>query len=554
MMKNKLVSLGMTLVLAAGCLLMPACSKNNESDDDTAGKTTIKVGTYDGGVGMDWLNAAAKRFEEKYKDVSFEEGKTGVSIKVTDSKGGDMLLNSSLDRDVYFTESIDYYTMVQAGKLADISDVVTGDLSTYGESGTIAAKLDSAMSDFLTAKGGKYYAVPFYDGFHGFIYDADMFASQGWYFDESGNFTKTNKSKGMDGIAGTSDDGLPKTYAQFATLMKKIVADGVTPITYSTESMTYFISLLASYWADYEGKEKMQINWSFSGTTDIVSSFDSNGNPVIETLSITDENINELQKQPGKYYALKFLKEVVFGDTKNYASASDFKAAQMQLIQSCLDGDMQDNPAALLVDGCWWENEAELAGTFELVSSYDPSYSEGSDYKKQRNFAFMPIPMADDTETTLNAGGKNENGTHKRTLVSANDSFCFVNAGTTGAKLSVAKEFVKFVHTDSELAAFTVTTSMTRPFSYTVSEAQKSEMSPFGKSVVDLKENSDIVYPYSNNATYVAKSASYLLGQWAWKSNVKGKEALNPFSFFRDNASVTAKEYFEGLYTAQNAI
>lgn len=548
MIKRRLIAFSLSVVCVFGCVFMPACTHDNDSDKEAEGKTSITVGTYDGGVGMEWLESAAKRFEEKYKDKSFEDGKTGVYVKVTDSKGGDMLLNTSLDRDVYLTESVDYYTMLQAGKIADITDVVTGSLSEYGESGTIASKLDSAMSDFLTAKDGRYYAIPFYDGFVGFVYDIDMFNTKGWYFDESGNFTKTNKSKGIDGIEGTSDDGLPKTYEQFGKLLTKIRTDGVTPIAYSAESMSYFIQLLSSYWADYEGKEKMHRNWSFTGDTDIISSFDASGNPVIGTLILTNDNINELQKQPGKYYTLKFLKDVVFSNAKNYVSASDFKAAQLQLIQSCIDGDMQDNPVALLVDGAWWENEADISGTYETVQLLDPSYTGGS-YRKQRNFAFMPIPMVDDTSTTLNSGSQNENGTHKQTLLSANDSFCFVNNGSTGAKLTVAKEFVKFLHTDAELTAFTMTTSMTRPLNYTVSDSQ-NEMSSFGKSMIEIKQSSDVVYPYSNNATYVANSSSYILGQWAWKANVNGKDTLNPFQFFRDNSSATARDYFEGLYSA----
>ena len=549
-MKKRWISclLALGMVAASG---LAACGGGKKDDGDVAGMTTIRVGTYNGGLGMDWLRDAAARFEEKYKDKSFKDGETGVAVKVVESQAGDMLASRSLDRDVYLTEAVDYYYLQTQGKLADISDVATTSLSAYGEEKTIASKLDGALNDFLTAKDGKYYAIPFYEGFYGFIYDADMFEANGWFFDEAGSFTSKNKSKGIDGKEGTYDDGLPKTYAQFKKLIDEIRKDSVTPFVYSTESMVYFINTLANYWADYEGKEKMQRNWSLEGDINVVSGFDSEGNPTVESKTITSADMRELQKQPGKFHALKFLKEVIMSNGQNYVSATDFKAAQLQLIQSCLDGENQEGAVAMIIDGSWFENEAELSQTFELVAGLDMREDiGGKDYKKTRKLAFMPIPMVDESETTMNSGSKNADGSHRQTLVSANDSFCFINAGTTGAKLEVSKEFLKFLHTDAELGKFTERTSITRPYTYTLADSAKEGMSYFGKTLMEMKESSDIVYPYSSNSTYVANSAQFLLGTWGWRSKVGDSTAINPFSHFRANSGTTARTYFEGLYAA----
>lgn len=544
-------------LLATGMLLscgLTACG-GSSGNGDVEGKTTIRVATYPGGLGLDWLRDAAARFEDKYKNESFEEGKTGVAVKVEESQAGDMLASRSLDKDVYLTESVDYYYMQGQGKFADISDVVTDILSAYDEDASIEDKLDGAMKNFLTAKDGNYYAIPFYEGFYGFIYDADMFELNGWFFDESGNFTKKNKSTGIDGKAGTYDDGLPKTYEQFGQLIDEIRGDGVTPFVYSSETMVYFVNALANYWADYEGKEKMQRNWSLDGEIDIVTSFDGD-KPVTEkvALNVTKEdsgNLLDLQKQPGKYYALKFLKEIVMGNGGNYVSATDFKAAQYQLIQSCLDGEMQPEPVAMIIDGSWFENEAQEAGTFEQAAQDDfRDDIIGKDYKKTRKLAFMPIPMVDESEETLNSGSKTEDGKHKQTLYSANDSFCFINAGTTGAKLEVSKEFLKFVHTDVELSKFTQRTSITRPYTYTITEEEKEAMSYFGQTLMEMKTASDIVYPYSNHPFYVANSSSFLLGVWGWRSRLDGTSAINPFNYFRANPKTTVRAYFEGLHAA----
>ena len=557
-MKKRFLTSALSLLLATSCFSMVACGGGETSSSgtgdqgggDVAGKTSIRVATYDGGVGLDWLKDAAKRFEEKYASKSFESGKTGVSVSVSASKTGDMLANTSLDKDVYLTEVVDYYLLQSKGKIADISDVVTGSLSEYNESGTIEGKLDGALKDFLTAKDGKYYGLPFYDGIYGFVYDVDMFEGMGWFFDESGNFTSTNKSKGMDGVAGTYDDGMPQTYAQFTKLVDKIRGDNVTPFVYAAESQVYFTTVLANYWADYEGKEDMQKNWTHSGSIEVINSFNGN-TPVTETVELSNSNINDLQKQAGKYYALKFLQDVVLSNGQNRKEATGgFKAAQAQLIMSYLDGQKQQNPVAMVIDGAWFENEADLEETFETAKVLDASYDGTSDYKKTRKFAFMPIPMADDSAATLAAGSKNANGTHKQTLVSCNDSFCFVNAATTGSKLDVAKEFVKFLHTDAELSSFTAKTSITRPLTYEVSAADKANMSYFGKSLMEMKQASDIVYPYSNSTSYITESSKYMLGQWAWKAKVSGDNPVNPFLYMTTNAGTTAKAYFEGLYAA----
>ena len=547
-MKKRWLSCALALTMSSS-LFVAGCNNEKNNDGDVEGKTTIRVATYNGGLGLDWLRDAALRFEKAYENKSFEDGKTGVAVKVVESERGDRLENKALDRDVYLTELVDYYHLQSQGKLANISDVATDELIDYGENISIADKLDGAMKDFLTGKDGEYYAIPFYEGFYGFIYDVDMFELKGWFFDDEGGFTKKNKSKGLDGVAGTYDDGMPTTYAQFKTLIDKIRGNGVTPFVYSAETLDYFVFHLASVWADYEGKARMQSNWSMSGDIDVISSFDGNGKPITETIALTDQTIVEAQKQPGKYYALQYTKDVLMSNGSNYVSASDFKAAQLQLIQSCLDSEMQPEAVAMIIDGSWFENEAQEAGTYDLVASLDfRDDIIGEDYKKTRRFAFMPIPMVDESSETLAHGAKNENGTHKQTLFSAGNSFCFISAGTSGAKLDVSKEFLKFLHTNEELSNFTERTSITRPYQCTIDAEAYEDMSYFGKALVEMKEASDIVYPYSNNPAYVANSKRYEIGTIGWRASVGGISTFSPFTFFRANPNTSARAYFEGLY------
>ena len=64
-------------------LILSAC--NSKLFIDTGNKinkdkTQLHVHNFDGGVGTEWLEKDIARFEEKYKNTSFEEGKTGVQI------------------------------------------------------------------------------------------------------------------------------------------------------------------------------------------------------------------------------------------------------------------------------------------------------------------------------------------------------------------------------------------------------------------------------------------------------------------------------------------
>lgn len=539
------------ILLCGSCFtaLCTGCGGSGGTSE-VEGKTTISVATYNGGVGKDWLEDAARAFERDFSEKSFEEGKTGVAVLVEYCDGGDMLEEQALNKNLYLTEVFDYYTFVNKNSLADITDVVTSSLEDVGESGkTIEGKLDSSFREFLTAKDGNYYAIPFYEGFMGFIYDVDMFASKGYFFDKEGNFTgdEKNLSAGLDGVQGTWDDGMPETYSQFEKLVEKIRNDsGITPFIYGSDAVGYFYKALTNWWSDYEGKEKMLMNWNFTGTFDRITGF--NGSvPVIDQYTFGSGNIatevRELQKQPGKYYALKFLKEIVCGNGNNYKSFQ-YLAAQEAFIAGQVDS---NNSYAMLLDGSWWENEADLYGAFTSVSYDDFNYNPADgEYKTTRRFAFMPIPMTDETAAATAASGE----THKQTLYSGNDAFCFISANTQGAKLEVAKLFLKYLHTDAQMSAFTAKTSITRSLNYEVSESDYEKMTYFGKSVMEMKRASDIVYPYSANDYYLRNSSAFVLERWGWRSNVGGGTAENPFVEFVQNSSVGAIDYFNGLYLA----
>ena len=73
---KKYVGLLLALMLCGSAV---GCGGNGDNGGfkEVEGKTNIRVATYNGGVGKQWLEDAARAFETKFAGESFEEGKTG---------------------------------------------------------------------------------------------------------------------------------------------------------------------------------------------------------------------------------------------------------------------------------------------------------------------------------------------------------------------------------------------------------------------------------------------------------------------------------------------
>ena len=136
-------------------------------------------------------------------------------------------------------------------------------------------------------------------------------------------------------------------------------------------------------------------------------------------------------------------------------------------------------------------------------------------------------------------------------MFSSNSSFGFINKSCSNMEL--AKEFMRFLHTDSEMSKFSATTSISRSLNYTVNEADKLHATHFGKSLIEMRANSKVVYPYSSLDLFIDNSSSFTEQLWYLTSTVNGKAFNNPFSAFKDGTA-TAAQYFNGLYTYQKGV
>lgn len=520
------------------------------SEDNDPTKAHLYVNTYSGGFGSQWLEAAASRFESQYAEHSFIEGTSGVKVHINAHKSAGSAILEAMDvqtDDVFFNEQGFYYSAATSGKLLDISDIVKENLSEkYGEDKTILSKYTSTQREFFTVDG-KVYGIPHYSGYFGISYDIDLFESKNFYYaDEPTTSTglisnKTQKrSKGPDGIYNTEDDGLPTTYDELFALCDVMVKRGVTPFCYGGQVRgDYLNSFLSALYIDAEGYEQGMLNFDFGGTpaTRLVKSLETDDSGKIlsveyeDATAIDNSNGYMLMKQAGRAYALSFLNRLTsnidYYDQNTAKETTTHTAAQLAYLQSSLEG----RPIAFLLDGIYWENEAQTSGAYDqLVGAYGEKASS-----QNRNFGWMPLPKP---EKDWPAGAN---------LYDYLYTFAFINANIAENKIDLAKSFLQFCYTDKSLVEFTVLTNTPKALSYEIEKSALDKMTTFGRSIISLKnkETTKVVYPYSLNDMYLNNQSGLNL-QDSWRALVDGKSKTYAVDAFKKDA-FNAKDYFTGL-------
>ncbi|MCQ2742046.1 MAG: extracellular solute-binding protein [Bacilli bacterium] len=553
------------LILSLAALPVLATSLTGCGGGGDSTKTQISVFNYNGGFGSDWLNGVKERFEAKFAETSFEEGKTGVEIQINPLKTSYSSQEIALgDFDVYFHEHSFYDELRSVNAIADISDIVT-ETSEF-DNKTIASKLSKSQEDFLgvTEGGSKhYYALPHYMGGSGLIYNIELFDKYGLYFidrngepypaDESLNFignypdpTVLKKSTGPDGYFDTEDDGLPATYQEFFMLCRQIVQKQAIPLVWNGyRNYNYTNAFINALVTQAEGSEKMMLNYALNGTDDdlVKTSATEPDDGVVPVSSLESVVIEDsvagranVQRQVGKYYALDFFSTIVKNSSdwtngSGYNNGYTHTAAQQDFIWGSKASGAKD--IAMLVEGVWAMNEGKSCFT-------DMEARFGSEYGiNKRNFGWMNLPRPN--QSYVDAHIKNTISDNLSTL-------CFASSKLKNGKLQAAKKFIQFVNSDNELVAYTKSTNTMKALKYTMTPEELNELSPFGRSLHNYvqSENTDIIFPYSHAATYAASPDSFTEPN-AYRAKVGTTTYAFPINAFHSNSPVTAWNYFKGL-------
>ena len=559
------------MFLLTACMILPFAACGESTGEDPT-KTTLYISNFNGGVGSDWLEAAEKEFETMYADVSFQEGRTGVDIRILKNKENGLSLINDLAKktgEVFFTEQVNYYDFVREGLFEEITDIMTepnvskktdaNGNPLFSETESIESKLPDVIANYYKTDDNKYYALPFYETYPGLTYDIDLFEEKGFYFDASGNiigqkgtvqplegkFIKATGQEvelgtGPDGVSKTQDDGLPAVYEDFYDLcdfMEKRAS--VTPML-SCNLVNYTDYFATALYVDAEGYDEMMLNYTLSGESDTIVDFNSDGTvklnadgtPVtLKDVPIDYESGKELYKQAGRYYAMEFFDTILNEEywSKDYISTGYLEAQDNYLISR-----PSGEPIAMLIESTWWMHEAD--GTFkDIAARISDVYS-----RENRKLGFMPLPKPN--ETMLG----------KHTVLANNDTAVFIRSGLSEEKKALAKEFLAYFYTDNNLRNFTVTTGLPIAVEYEMGDAM-DELNMFSRYIMELHQTEKaVVYPFYKNPLRMSDSMYFNITNGYWSSTVDGNTVNNPAEQISQKG-VSGKTYFEGLYRNYSA-
>lgn len=496
--------------------------------------TQLYVGNFNGGYGHAWVDEAAKRFEEKFATTSFEEGKEGVQVWIVNGKdefkGWNFYTSiSGRSEDLYIGGEA-RQEIIDGKLILSLNDILDEPLTEFGETKTIREKLSPYYKESrkLDDTSTECLFLPYAEAYYGTIsYDVDLFEEKQLFIKEGGGWTGAdNKSVGQDGVAGTYDDGLPSNETEFFELLDRCYIRGVIPMTWTGQYTSYTTAWALNLFMNYDDGVAQKIHNTGYGSYQ----FAGDSEPTV----FNGYDFYKIAKHPGKLAALEQVYKLV--KNPNYYSSEAYKTTQshIEAQDEFVSSVIADRRVAMIIEGTWWENEAE--DTFNRLEKYGP-YG-----RYDRRFGVMP---------TFHISG----GTATMNTYMASNMTMFVNANTEHEELS--KLFIKYLCTDEIRELFTKVTGCPSPFDYTIGDDTYNSLSHYGKQLWEIHENKTgknnfMTEDRTLNPAYLENNSGH---PYHFHSNVLDTKSLvgaesAPFTFFKyDTTGKTAKQYYDGIIT-----
>lgn len=483
---TKIVTAGLAVALGLSAAGLTGCNKEADPSDTMS---ILNIRVYNGGLGRDWLDAVAADFMDTFKDVSFEEGKTGVYIEVTADKQLESatLMATGADRnDIFYTADHDLYDYINLNVPMDITDIVTepvydadgnltlnatGDgwatqttslydrmLPYFQDAYNVAEKYPDAAHD-----GRLFYGVPFEDSISGFVLDYDLYAE-----------LVTRYRLEMTGYKYSGDEvAMPGTWDEFFALLDQIRTSNNQEYSSFIYAMDYYTSpIQTAILADVEGDAFMEMLNRYEGSYD----FGAGEVPLDST------NMYEILKADGYRKAVE-VGVKLFSSTQSGVNHYDqqimqgvsFGGAQQSFVMSKASTSGKQRILSIL-EGDWWENEARAS--FNSMGNLNPADGYG-----QRNFRMMPIPHFTDEEV---AAGK----PYKFGGFSSGYPAVVNRLTVEGdpVKEKLVRLWLQFQHSRESLKTFTTHSGSSLAYDYDLTEAELEALTPFARSIVEVHQ------------------------------------------------------------------
>ena len=374
------------------------------------GPSYFFIATTNSGKDSDGIYELARRFEEKFKDYSFAEGKKGVIVDI-EAKG--LVDVTSMAQEVYHAYINPYSvsnTMIGSGEFLNVDEFYK--ITIPGEDKTIEDKIPENYRPKLqgtSAKWGSgYYFAPGVSYLGGISYDKYLFDTEGYYFtspiadagettlfwsdtlqkefkmafnvsedyetaiDSPRDWSTWNSNKylscGPDGVYGTYDDGMPSSLEELIVLCERINDDGIYPFCVSGRYPKNHFYSEEGLINSLLGPKNMYTMKTFeSEAFEIVTGYQDNtelwgmsGEPVPKTATV---EINEYSGyyttwSTARYYSTAFWKLAAKNKWHyNSDSSEGAIAAQADFISSGYD--KNDPNVAMMIETSCWINESQ---------------------------------------------------------------------------------------------------------------------------------------------------------------------------------------------------
>ena len=483
---TKIVTAGLAVALCLSAAGLTGCNKEADPSDTMS---ILNIHVYNGGLGRDWLDAVAADFMDTFKDVSFEEGKTGVYIEVTADKQLESatLMATGADRnDIFYTADHDLYDYINLNVPMDITDIVTepvydadgnltlnatGDgwatqttslydrmLPYFQDAYNVAEKYPDAAHD-----GRLFYGVPFEDSISGFVLDYDLYAE-----------LVTRYRLEMTGYKYSGDEvAMPGTWDEFFALLDQIRTSNNQEYSSFIYAMDYYTSpIQTAILADVEGDAFMEMLNRYEGSYDFGEG----------EVTLGSTNMYEILKADGYRKAVE-VGVKLFSSTQSGVNHYDqqimqgvsFGGAQQSFVMSKASTSGKQRILSIL-EGDWWENEARAS--FNSMGNLNPADGYG-----QRNFRMMPIPHF--TAEEVSAGKPYKFGGFSSGYPAV------VNRLTVEGdpvKEKLVRLWLQFQHSRESLKTFTTHSGSSLAYDYDLTEAELEALTPFARSIVEVHQ------------------------------------------------------------------
>jgi hypothetical protein len=283
----------------------------------------------------------------------------------------------------------------------------------------------------------------------------------------------------------------------------------------------------------------MNLNYTFNGTAknlvvfdeDGYPTYDEDGNLVTEELAITPNNAYELSRQAGKYHAISFVSQIL-ENTDYYDEVNSLDETMLHVTMQKLflenGATESDTAKAMLVDGVWWQMEAD--DVFERMTRQDEGWS-----KENRSFGWMPFPQPTEEEAE-----KVANGTKKSVYIDYLNAVACIKAKlpSEGVK-DACMEFLKYAYTDKALTDFTYTTGTTIGVDY-MDVVDRAKLTPYETTLMDYIQKSELVYQVSGTPAYARNTKTFR------PTNLYGSGTITGIVIGIVEKGMNGDDYFKG--------